>query len=400
MRFDLPQAVSRAMGMLEAAGFPAYAVGGCVRDRVLGVIPHDYDITTAASPGEMQRVFAGERTVETGLRHGTLTVILDGMPIEITAFRVDGAYLDGRHPASVTFTRRVEEDLARRDFTINAMAYSPGRGLIDPFGGEADCKQGIIRCVGDAETRFEEDSLRILRALRFSARLGFPIEEGTARAIRRGQAGLRRISRERIAAELNGLLTGEHAGSVLTAYPDVLLTALGLPPSAAEDAAWANAFRALDAAPRDLAVRWAILLLPAAEQSGDILSGLKMPNKLTDTVRALTAWASRPLTESGLQEALMRLGPEVLEKRIALGQAIPPAKAAEDAERLRSGLARLLSEGACYTLRQLAVKGEDLTALGCRGPEIGRKLEGLLLRVVRHELPNEKDALLRAAAAE
>lgn len=405
MRFDLPREVSRAIGMLEAAGFPAYAVGGCVRDRVLGMIPHDYDITTAASPEEMQRIFAKERTVGTGLKHGTLTVILDGMPIEITAFRVDGAYLDGRHPASVTYTRRVEEDLARRDFTINAMAYSPDRGLIDPFNGAEDCRAGIIRCVGDADKRFEEDSLRVLRALRFSARLGFSMEDGTARAIHAGKEGLRRISRERIAAELNGLLTGDHAGRVLAAYPDVLSVALDIPEDKADAAAWDRAFHALDTAPRDLCIRWAILLLPVAEHSGGILSSLRMPHQLTETVCTLTAWAGYDLTEDHLLYVLMHVGPERLEKLIDFRQAVQTARfseatAREEAEKLRIALRRLLAQDACYTLKQLAVKGGDLAALGYRGQEIGEKLNELLLRVANGELPNEKESLLRAAAEE
>ena len=182
MRLALPKPVETALSRLEKAGYSAYVVGGCVRDHVLGFTPHDYDICSAATPEEMQKVFQGERTIETGLKHGTLTVLLSGMPLEITTYRVDGAYSDGRHPDSVQFTARVEDDLSRRDFTINAMAYSPSAGLVDPFGGQADCERGVIRCVGDPAARFGEDALRILRALRFSSRLGFPIEEATAQA--------------------------------------------------------------------------------------------------------------------------------------------------------------------------------------------------------------------------
>ena len=177
MEFALPEPVLECLNRLNQAGFAAYAVGGCVRDHVLGVQPHDYDICTAARPEDMKRVFSGERTVETGIQHGTLTVLLSGMPLEITTFRVDGEYLDGRHPDSVRFTGRVEDDLSRRDFTINAMAYAPGAGIVDPFGGREDCEAGIVRCVGEPELRFGEDALRILRALRFAARYGFAIEE-------------------------------------------------------------------------------------------------------------------------------------------------------------------------------------------------------------------------------
>ena len=222
MRLTLSKPVEAALSRLENAGFSAYAVGGCVRDHVLGFTPHDYDICTSATPERMQEVFKGERTIETGLKHGTLTVLLFGMPLEITTFRVDGAYSDGRHPDSVRFTARVEDDLSRRDFTINAMAYSPKAGLVDHFCGQEDCRRGVIRCVGNPVERFGEDALRILRALRFSARLGFPVEEATARAIREGRAQLCHVSRERIAVELSGLLQGKDASGVLRQFPEVI----------------------------------------------------------------------------------------------------------------------------------------------------------------------------------
>ena len=247
MVFMLPGPVERALDRLHAAGFSAYVVGGCVRDWVLGVAPHDYDICTAARPEDMQRIFQGERTIETGLRHGTLTVLLDGMPLEITTFRLDGEYLDGRHPASVRFTGRVEDDLSRRDFTINAMAYAPAAGLVDPFGGREDCRRGVIRCVGEAEKRFAEDALRILRALRFSARLRFPIAPETDAALRAGRTQLERISRERIAAELTGLLLGDGAGGVLMAYPEVIRTVLPELSALTAGPAWARTLRRVDA---------------------------------------------------------------------------------------------------------------------------------------------------------
>ena len=248
MDFLLPAPVLCALSMLEAGGFSAYVVGGCVRDWVLGIPPHDFDICTAATPKEMKEIFKGERTIETGIRHGTLTVLMDNEPLEITTFRLDGDYLDGRHPSSVSFTRKVEEDLSRRDFTINAMAYSPKDGLIDPFGGQKDCQDGIIRCVGEPERRFQEDALRILRALRFSARLDFPIEPETAKAIFQLKENLEKISKERIAVELTGLLMGKKAGEILDRFWDVIIFVL---PSLGEESRKKEGLSLLTCAPKE-----------------------------------------------------------------------------------------------------------------------------------------------------
>lgn len=409
MAFSLPQPVCRALSRLEEAGFSAYVVGGCVRDHVLGIAPHDYDIATAASPEQMQRIFCRERTIETGLQHGTLTVLMDGMPLEITTFRQDGAYLDGRHPASVRFTARVEDDLARRDFTINAMAYSPAAGLIDPFHGQEDCRQGLIRCVGDPATRFSEDALRILRALRFSARLGFPIEENTAQAIHEGKALLDKISRERIAAELDGLLLGSHASAVCAQYRDVLARTLTaeeqrLPLFSPEG--WPLVLDRLARTEASLPLRWSALLLDGTpDQARDILMQLKMPHALIGRVGALiqcsAAWREASLEAVPLQERLMVLGPEALRQQLLLARADAaarqPGHAAQigkETESLLAVLDVLLETNACYTLRQLAVRGDDLAALGFKGQAIGDGLNRLLLRVVRGEVPNEKEALL------
>lgn len=403
MKFELPRPVEGALKRLEDAGFAAYVVGGCVRDQVLGMTPHDFDICTAALPEEMKRIFRGDRVIETGMQHGTLTVVLDGMPLEITTFRLDGEYLDGRHPASVQFTDRVEEDLSRRDFTINAMAYSPARGLQDPFGGRADCLAGIVRCVGEPEKRFHEDALRILRALRFSARLGFPIEENTARAVRDGRAMLEKISRERIAAELTGLLLGGGAGRVLVAFPDVLCAALPLR-DVTDSPDWPVTVRRVDAAPRDEALRWTALLwdLPGSA-AREILKGLKMPTRIIETVGSLVDTRDMPLRTDNIREALMRMGPDRL-RQLILAQAASqcaacPEKNADihaNALTLQAEADRLIRENACFTLGQLAVGGRDMAALGLRGQAIGAALNALLLRVVRGEIPNERDALLAA----
>lgn len=411
MRLTLPKPVEAALSRLENAGFSAYAVGGCVRDHMLGFTPHDYDICTSATPERMQEVFKGERTIETGLKHGTLTVLLFGMPLEITTFRVDGAYSDGRHPDSVRFTARVEDDLSRRDFTINAMAYSPKAGLVDPFGGQEDCRRGVIRCVGNPVERFGEDALRILRALRFSARLGFPVEEATARAIREGRTQLCHVSRERIAVELSGLLQGRDASGVLRQFPEVIEAVLpDLQPLTAGEQ-WETTLLAVDAASKDLYLRWAAFLRLCgtdAEDSGrlalSMLRGLKMSTKIMDTVTELVQWQNADLRPETMQEMLMRIGPEQLGQLILLRQAMriaeqkeSPDAIARDTETLKEKLKALLAENACYTLAQLAVNGKDMAALGLRGPAIGETLHALLLQVARGQLPNDREALLDAA---
>ena len=218
---QLPVPVQDLIARLRGAGFPAYAVGGCVRDSLLGLTPHDWDLCTAASPEEMKRVFAGERIAETGLRHGTLTVIRDHIPYEITTFRTEGSYSDHRHPDSVSFVTDVREDLARRDFTINAMAWAPEEGLLDLFGGREDLDRGIIRCVGVPEERFEEDALRILRALRFASVYDFALDPDTSRAVRALYSTLDRVAAERLREELLKLLCGKAAGRMLREYPEV-----------------------------------------------------------------------------------------------------------------------------------------------------------------------------------
>ena len=293
MRFELPPGALEVLRRLNAAGHQAYAVGGCVRDLARGVPPHDYDICTSALPGQTQRCFAGERVVETGIKHGTVTVLMAGEPYEITTFRTDGDYLDGRHPQSVAFTDSLTEDLRRRDFTINAMAYHPDVGLRDPFDGQADIARRIIRCVGDAGARFTEDALRILRALRFAAELGFDIAPDTACAMRELSGRLTLISRERIAAELLRALKGINAVPVLQAFDTVLLAALPDYPAAALP----EALHALAALPRgDTVLRLAALLSPCGEAGARALASLKPSRALSSQVLALTAAAGEDIS--------------------------------------------------------------------------------------------------------
>ena len=385
MRFELPPGALEVLRRLNAAGHQAYAVGGCVRDLARGVPPHDYDICTSALPAQTERCFAGERVVETGIKHGTVTVLMAGEPYEITTFRTDGDYLDGRHPQSVAFTDSLTEDLRRRDFTINAMAYHPDIGLRDPFDGQADIARRVIRCVGDANARFTEDALRILRALRFAAELGFDIAPDTARAMRELSGRLALISRERIAAELLRALNGINAVPVLQAFDTVLLAALPDYPAAALP----EALHALAILPRgDIVLRLAALLTPCGAAGARVLASLKPSRALSSQVLALTAAAGEDISRAELPLWLARLGEAQLRRLLTL----------QGRDDLLSCLPALLAQRLPLTLGDLAINSRDLTAAGLpAGAELGRTLNALHRRVLLGELSNERGALLAAA---
>ena len=292
---QLPEHAAHAIRRLERAGFEAWAVGGCVRDSLRGVPPHDWDLCTSASPAQMQAVFADARVLTTGLKHGTLTVLTDGGPLEITTYRTEGGYSDGRHPDGVRFVTDIREDLARRDFTVGAMAWHPERGLCDPFGGQTDLKNGVLRAVGDADTRFQEDALRILRGLRFASKLGFAIEPETAAAMRRQVHRLDCIAAERIREELTGLLCGRYVQRTLMAYADLITSALPelAPMQGCQQQnphhlydVWEHTVRAVGQVPAEPVLRWAMLLhdsgKPACNGCG---SRARTPN-------AFSCWSS------------------------------------------------------------------------------------------------------------
>ncbi len=439
-QFSIPPYALTALDRLTAAGYESWLVGGCVRDLLLGRTPGDYDICTAALPDETEAVFSGERLIETGLKHGTVTVILEGRPLEITTYRVDGGYTDARHPDRVTFTRSLREDAARRDFTVNAMAYHPGRGLWDGFGGQEDLNSRIIRCVGDPETRFREDGLRILRALRFASVLGFTLEPETEKAIRSTAHLLEKIAPERLSAELSKLLLGPGAGEILRAYPEVLGVLLPeLPPMKGFDQRnihhcydlLGHTAAALDAAPADLTLRLTMLLHDigkpdtfsigedgqghfyghakrSVELADDILRRLRYPNRVRERVLTLIRYHDTPLAPEPKQVRrwLNRLGEETFLQLIEVHRADTLALAPAYRDRVRTldetaALARsILAETPCLTLRDLAVDGHDLMALGLRGPALGRALNALLDRVLEGTLENRRETLLAAAKAE
>lgn len=386
-RISVPKEVADLLERLEQAGFEAYLVGGCVRDHRMGRLPRDYDITTSAFPDEMKRVFLGERVLETGLKHGTLTVLTSAGGVEITTYREDGPYTDHRHPDGVSFTRSLREDLARRDFTVNAMAMDRQGNLIDLFGGEADLEAGILRCVGDPCRRFEEDALRILRALRFAARFGFAIEEATAVAMEEKCRLLNLIAKERIFAELSEFVTAPHFRAVWEKHSAVLQAVL---PELSPDLLPQALVRA-SGVPMELDLRLAALLAetPAAE----ILMRLRTSSALRKETEALIREAAVPCPKSRVEVHLRmaRCGAERFFKVITLWCAADPQT---DGDYYRTTAQELLGEGACLSLKDLTVNGQDLATLGLSGAAIGTRLEQLFLAVIRGEVENKREALL------
>ncbi|MGO5050509.1 CCA tRNA nucleotidyltransferase [Dysosmobacter sp. Sow4_B12] len=431
----IPEFVKNLLCTLESAGHQAWCVGGCVRDLRLGRTPVDWDVTSSALPEETMALF-GERAVPTGLKHGTVTVRTEDQPVEVTTFRKDGAYRDHRRPETVTFTDSLEEDLRRRDFTVNAMALDLRGTFRDPFGGLGDLERGILRCVGEPERRFHEDALRILRGLRFSACLGFVLEEKTASAIREKKELLRDIAPERVWAELSRLLTGRWADEVLRAYPEVvgvfwpeLLPMIGFDQRTRHHCydVWEHTLHALAAVEPDVVLRCTMLLhdvgkpetftldarghghfkghpARSAALTEDMLRRLRVDNATRETVVRLVEWHDRniPRTDQGLRRALRDLGEADLRRLLAVKRADNQAQAHQDLlgeiDKAEAILDRLLAEGACVSLGQLAVRGGDLAALGLRGPAIGRMLDLLLDRVVDGDVPNEREILLKTAA--
>ena len=434
--FCLPQEVITAIGLLREAGFSAYPVGGCVRDTLMGNVPNDWDMCTNATPQQMHAAFNGQKTVDTGIKHGTVTLIINKKSMEITTFRLDGDYADGRHPDSVTFSDRIDEDLRRRDFTVNAMAYDPEKGeVIDLFGGQKDIENKIIRCVGEPEKRFEEDALRILRAVRFSAKLGFGIEENTLAAMKRLAPTLSRVSRERIAQEMSGLLLACDPEPVLLACRDVLFAAV--PELAAmadcpqisiyhDRNVWEHTALAVKNAEADLTVRWAVLLhdigKPACHTRDDkgydhfaghqdegmilarrVLEGLKMPKKLTDRVVTLVQKHDITLTDEIIWPLLAEIGSETFDMLLKVKYADLMAHAEWVRPRAK-GLGTyaalkemLIKENRAMSVRDLALKGSDLAKLGIRDRAIGETLNRLFEEVVNRRCENTREALLTCA---
>lgn len=398
--FPLDPGTAALLTRLHAAGHAAYAVGGCVRDSLLGQTPHDWDLCTSATPEQVLELFGEAHCIPTGLQHGTVTVKHGGELYEITTFRTEGAYSDGRHPDHVAFVPDVKEDLARRDFTINAMAYNAEEGLIDPFGGQSDLAAGIVRAVGEPQRRFEEDALRILRLYRFAARFGFAIDPATGQAARALCRHLDCVSEERIAEELSRLLAAPAPGAYLEAevlaviFPE--LDAAELPESR-------RILDALEPGMEHVPVRLAALLCPLGEAGARAaLRRLKCSNALIGTVATLVREAAAGMPGAALtltaRRFLSRYDLATITDLTALCSAQHPEQA-EAFAALQQEAARLVETNACCRINQLAVNGRDLMDAGIRpGPGLRRVLDALLEQVLTGQLPNEKAALLDAAA--
>ena len=436
---DMPKNVDTAINLLQSAGFEAYAVGGCVRDSLLGKTPNDWDITTSAKPEDMKSVFANFHCIDTGIKHGTVTVVIDGEPLEITTFRLDGEYEDNRHPKSVTFTSNLGADLGRRDFTVNAMAYSKMTGTVDLFGGQNDLKNKIIRCVGDPDRRFNEDALRILRALRFASALDFEIEEKTAQSLLKNRALLGNISEERIAKELLKLVCGKGAKRILTDFAPVLFEILPeLQPMYKNSHdnphhcydIYEHTLIAVESIDPEPTLRFAMLLhdcgKPAvkkfdengvahfyghqrisAEISAQILARLKVSNKFRDEILFLVSnhdrWELYENTEK-MPRYLSKFGLDGVLNLLKVMRADVLAQSPEyryrldqiaDAEETAKNLA---AQKPCLSLSELQINGRTLMDIGIpQGRKLGAVLAQLLDEVIDGVTKNTQEALTTRA---
>ncbi len=432
---NLPLTVIKILGHLIDAGYAAYAVGGCVRDLILGCQPDDYDIATSATPDEVKEVFGDCHVIETGIRHGTVTVVYEGVPYEITTFRSESTYSDARHPDAVLFTEHIEDDLSRRDFTVNAMALSKEGRLVDIYSGERDLENRVLRCVGDPYERFSEDALRILRLIRFASVLDFTIDEKTEAAARLLAPSLSKVSVERIAQEINKLLLGKGVFRVLTAYVDIIGVVIPelLPMKNFDQHNFHHCYdvfthtaKAVECVKPKKHLRLAALLHDIGKPStftqdengighfyshasvscdfaDAILTRFKYDNKTKDTVSRLVKWHDTVIeaNEKAVKRALSKMTPDFFYDLIALKRADNLAQHSDFHIRqsyydeLEAIASDILARQDCLSLASLAIKGGDLVSLGIPiGREIGRLLNLALAEVVQDRIPNERELLL------
>lgn len=386
LSISLPAPILSLMDRFREAGEEVYVVGGSVRDALMGKTPHDYDLATSALPARTAELFSDRRVIATGMKHGTVTVLVEEEPIEITTFRVDGSYTDARHPDSVTFTDRITEDLARRDFTVNAMAYHPTVGLVDPFGGQEDLRRCLLRTVGCPTQRFSEDALRIMRAFRFAAQLNFRIEEQTLQGCDQSKSGLALVARERIAAEFLRLLTAPTPAAALQTAADIGVLAYvtgGYLPSS-------RLLSCLDAMPPHAIGRLGLFLAELSrEDAAACLKQLKLSNKQTVGACAVQSGLHHAVqTEQDARKLIAACGsyaPLAVHASVLLGISSPHAVAWVEQNR------------APCTMAELAVNGKDLQAAGICGKAIGETLHALLDAVLEHPEQNTFDCLLALA---
>ncbi|MCC8042401.1 MAG: HD domain-containing protein [Oscillospiraceae bacterium] len=437
MEIIIPRNISIVLERLEAKGFDAFIVGGCVRDSILGIAPSDYDVTTNASPEQVISCFDGFRVIETGLKHGTVTVVSDGSNVEITTYRIDGEYLDHRKPEAVTFTTSLDDDLSRRDFTINAMAYSPKTGLVDKFGGQRDLWEKCIRCVGDPQKRFNEDALRILRALRFSAVLDFSVDPQTAAAVHENKGLLADISAERIRNELTKLICGASPARVMLEYADVFSFII---PEAAPCIGfnqhskyhvydvWEHTAYAVELSTNDPVVRLALLFhdiekpscyitdengnghFPghqekSAHTAESIMKRLRLDNAtVAQVVKLIGCHDLTPVSERCLvRKIISELGFDTLSRLCNVMRGDNLAKKSgsshriEQIDAMESIALDIMKNNECCTLMQLDIDGGDLIAMGFKGKAVGDVLNRLLEMVMEEKIPNRRSTLLEAA---
>jgi tRNA nucleotidyltransferase (CCA-adding enzyme) len=437
MNYRLPSQVNTAIELLYDSGFEAFAVGGCIRDTVMGTEPHDFDITTSAYPDEMKEVFKCFRVIETGIKHGTLTVIIDGMPLEITTYRIDGEYRDNRHPENVSFSRELKDDLSRRDFTVNTLCYNEKEGLVDLFGGVKDIENRVIRCVGKPDRRFSEDALRIIRALRFSSVLGFEIEKETAESILRNRELLNNIAVERIRDEFTKLICGDRAFDIIMNYHEVLeqfIPELSPLCSCEQNTNYhlynvlEHTAHALESIENDRILRLVMFFHDIAKplckttdmngfdhfkghaalgeiMTGDILKRLKYDNATVNRVSRLVGLHSERTPKDKIETKLMlcEAGIEDCKAFMKIRKADCLAKANphshdEKLRNMQGFLDEIEKNSECYSLAQLNIDGNDLKALGFKGKRMSVVLRALLMDVIEEEIPNENEALRQRAS--
>lgn len=390
--FSLPTQVNSILNKLNSAGFEAYIVGGCVRDLLLGITPTDYDITTSATPDEMLEIFKENRIIETGIKHGTLTVIEDDMPFEITTYRIDDDYTDNRHPNAVVFTRSLSKDLARRDFTVNAMAYHPKKGITDNFDGIVDLKSKLIRTVGNPNERFLEDALRIMRGIRFASVLDFDIEEKTADAIIQNKNLLKNVSNERICSEFIKLLCGKNAGKYLKAFAEVVNVIL---PEAAQNISKSNFSKTINSLPSLPHIRLAAVLSDA-DVAVSALKRLRLDNATINKIQKLLKHRYLKINpnKSCIKKHFNMLTSESFFELITLQRA-DGLLTDDEYNKLTLLANKIIDNNECYSLSALAVTGNDLLSLGMKsGADIGSSLEFLLDAVINEKVKNQKDDLI------
>ncbi|MBO4423189.1 MAG: hypothetical protein J5879_07105 [Clostridia bacterium] len=426
--FDLPVEINTVLDRLEESGFEAFLVGGAVRDMIMAKQVHDYDVATSAEPDETERVFSDLRVVKTGVKHGTVTVIINGMPVEITSYRRESSYSDGRHPDHVSFSKNIYDDLSRRDLTINAIAYSKSKGVADPFGGVSDIENRIIRCVGSPEERFTEDHLRLLRAMRFAATSGFTVEENTKKAIHEKRELIRTVSSERIFSELCRLICGQFAKDVMHEYSDVIFQII--PELAVQKGCiveygefsydlYDHTVNCLSYTEPLLHLRLAALLHDTVKPSGasaedaehirdtaakNVLLRLRCAGALSDSVRRIIRYngvQADPSDKVGIKRLASKLGIRTLKDVLKLERADILAEDPRYYYRLNelNAVLDVITEveenGTALSLKDLAVNGSDVISLGVKpGPAVGELLRYALDAVISEKVENEKDPLL------